>query len=203
MLMQNRLQAVSGMGQDPYSHNLLRNVFNLLMIPSLSSVNGRNSSTELTTADAFRSHAAPAGGAPLGGRGCDFLSPISLSLSAALLVLLPVSAFAAPIDLPSNRTAELQEVLAEEGVNGAVLRYRFVVPDLAASSDDLAASTGDLEYLCSEFALADITARGETPTQVVISMGSEPSDFGVINPDVLQVFELFSISDGLCIWEAF
>jgi hypothetical protein len=32
---------------------------------------------------------------------------------------------------------------------------------------------------------------------------SEPTDFGVMDPSVMQFFESYTIENGLCIWEAF
>lgn len=185
-----------------HSDNLLRNVCNLLMIPAPSASTDRNSGTELTTADKIRSHAAPAGGAPSGGRGCDFLKnfkTITGAFGMFAAVAFATSATAQSIILPSDRKADLQEVLQDMDL----LRYRFVVPELAGNADDLSVSTADLEFLCSDFVLQDIEGQGLSAAQVVISMGDRPTEFGVADPDVLQVFELFSISDGLCIWEAF
>lgn len=196
-----REQALNA-GDFRHSDNLLRNVCNLLMIPAPSVATDRNSGTELTTADKIRSHAAPAGGAPSGGRGCDFLTnfiaiPNVIALFAA--AVFAASASAQSIILPSDRKADLQEVLKDMDL----LRYRFVVPELSNTTDDLAVSTGDLEFLCSDYVLQDIAGQGLSASQVVISMGDRPTEFGVADPDALQVFELFSISDGLCIWEAF
>ena len=189
-------------GFSRHSDNLLRNVCNLLMIPAPSATTDRNSGTELTTADKIRSHAAPAGGAPSGGRGCDFLGH-SLKFATVFSLLTAsvcaTSALAQSIVLPSDRKADLQEVLQDADI----LRYRFVVPEMAGNGDDVAQSTGDLEFLCSDYVLSDIAGQGLGASQVVISMATAPTEFGVADPDVLQVFELFSISDGLCIWEAF
>ena len=61
----------------------------------------------------------------------------------------------------------------------------------------------DIVFLCENFALPQITLMQPRPTQVVISMASAPSTFGSFDPNIVQLFEGFSIpmDRDACVWE--
>ena len=106
--------------------------------------------------------------------------------------------------LPSGLEAGLQEVLRQEGAGdgGPVLRFRYVAPGLDKGAG-LAVVSADLEHLCNAHALAnapDAEAEGAT---IIVSIGDKPSEFGVPDPDVVQVFEAYTVENGTCIWEVF
>ncbi|MEQ9564663.1 MAG: DUF6497 family protein, partial [Pseudomonadales bacterium] len=61
----------------------------------------------------------------------------------------------------------------------------------------------DLSWLCESYALPRISSIGPQPTRIVISLADKSSDFGVYDPDVIQVFESFSLQGGACAWELF
>ena len=61
----------------------------------------------------------------------------------------------------------------------------------------------DLEYLCNSYAVPRLSNIGPQPRQIVISIADQASEFGVINPDVTQVFEAYRLDQGGCIWEMF
>ena len=100
--------------------------------------------------------------------------------------------------LPSGLEAELQEVLVE----GDLRRYRFVAPAFRREMalDVIAA---DLEHLCQTVALPDAGQAGAEDARFILSLADKPSEFGVSDPGVVQVFEAYRVEDGLCIWEVF
>ncbi|MRU14275.1 hypothetical protein FDP25_02415 [Roseovarius sp. A21] len=104
--------------------------------------------------------------------------------------------------LPSGLTAQLQEMLWNEPGNGLVYRFRFVAPDLTGQ-EDFETTMTDLEYLCNSYAVPRLSNIGPQPRQIVISIADRESEFGVINPDVTQVFEAYRLDQGGCIWEMF
>jgi hypothetical protein len=104
--------------------------------------------------------------------------------------------------LPSGLEAELQEVLWNEPGDGLVYRFRFVAPDLTGQ-EDFETKMADLEYLCNSYAVPRVSDIEPQPSQIVISIADQTSEFGVINPDIVQVFEAYSVHQGACIWEMF
>lgn len=105
--------------------------------------------------------------------------------------------------LPSGLEAGLQEVLRQEGGEGGpVLRFRYVAAGLVRGAD-LTVVSADLEHLCNAHALPnapDAEAEGAT---IIVSLGSAATEFGVPDPDVVQVFEAYRVENGTCIWEVF
>lgn len=104
--------------------------------------------------------------------------------------------------LPSGLEAQLQEMLWNEPGNGLVYRFRFVAPGLTGQEDFETMMT-DLEYLCNSYAVPRLSNIGPQPRQIVISVADRESEFGVIDPDVTQVFEAYRLDQGGCIWEMF
>jgi len=104
--------------------------------------------------------------------------------------------------LPSGLEAGLQEVLREERGGAPVLRFRFVAPGLDKGAG-LAAVSADLEYLCNAHALPNVPDAEAAGATIIVSVGDKPSEFGVPDPDVVQVFEAYRVENGLCIWEVF
>ena len=106
------------------------------------------------------------------------------------------------LDLPSGLKATLQEMLWDRPGGGLVFRFRFVAdafdPDVGAG---LIAQ--DLEFLCNSFAVPRLASTGPQPSQIVISLADKPSQFGIYDSEVKQVFETYSIEGETCIWEIF
>ncbi|MCE0506757.1 DUF6497 family protein [Roseivivax sp. GX 12232] len=110
----------------------------------------------------------------------------------------------AEVALPSGASAALQEILVEERDSGQrLMRMRYVDPAITARAEDLEQLSADMDYLCQEVALPGFPAGTARPDRLVISIGSEPSVFGVAHPGITQVFEAYRIEDDRCIWEAF
>ncbi len=61
----------------------------------------------------------------------------------------------------------------------------------------------DIVWLCENFVLPRIAHLEQLPGQVVISLASAPGPFGSFDPDIVQIFEGFSIpaSRSHCVWE--
>ncbi|WP_172974994.1 DUF6497 family protein [Roseivivax sp. THAF30] len=116
----------------------------------------------------------------------------------------PAVALEDPIELPSGRVVEFQELRFEVSESDdALLRFRFVSDELAETELDLERLSADMDHLCSEIALPSVPGEYPDPNRIVISIGSEATEFGVSRPDIVQVFEAYSIEDDRCIWEAF
>ncbi|EAQ02757.1 hypothetical protein OB2597_15285 [Pseudooceanicola batsensis HTCC2597] len=104
--------------------------------------------------------------------------------------------------VPSGFVLVRQEVLEETQPDGTLwIRLRYVSPGI--TRDDYASVTGDFEALCRTDALAYEPATPAPAAQAVISISSSPVSFGTAAPEVTQFFEVFSLEDGDCIWEAF
>lgn len=104
--------------------------------------------------------------------------------------------------LPSGLEAALQEVLRQEDGGAPVWRFRFVAPGLDRSAG-LDVVSADLEFLCNGVALKQAPEAGAQGATIIISVGSKASEFGVPDPDVVQVFEAYRVENGTCIWEVF
>ena len=61
----------------------------------------------------------------------------------------------------------------------------------------------DIVWLCENWVLPRLAAPAPVPAQVIISLSDRPVSFGSIDPDAVQLFEAFSLSDDRkhCIWE--
>lgn len=96
----------------------------------------------------------------------------------------------------------MQEIITEDGGNGAVTRLRYVTDGFAP--DDMApdVALGDMVFICQTKVLPDLTAPVDGQT-VIISLADRAAPFGVIDSSVAQIFEVFTILDATCIWEAF
>lgn len=137
-----------------------------------------------------------------------------LRFKAAVLgfVVLPFAAFAGTggitageedvLTLPSGLEVHLQEMLWDRPGGGLVYRFRFVAAEFTGDGPFGAVMT-DLEYLCTQFALPKLANIGPQPSQIIISLADKPSEFGVYDPDVTQVFEAYGVKNGTCIWEVF
>lgn len=135
---------------------------------------------------------APAGG-PLRGRGCSIAVMAFVAAAAASAETVPV---------PSGLDISFFDVIQDVAGDGYTYRFRFVAPAIAGDVD-FAAVAADMDLLCSEYALPRVPYPGPRPNRIVISLMSEPTEFGVMNPEVIQFFESYSIENDLCIWEAF
>ncbi len=132
-----------------------------------------------------------------------------ISLAAVMLLTLSLGAKAHSgqtevelLVLPSGLETTLQERVTDETGAGPVHRFRFVAPDFTGAVD-LETVTADLEFLCNGYALETLSAEGAEAGQIIISLADKPSEFGIYDPDITQVFEAYRVENGLCIWEIF
>lgn len=102
----------------------------------------------------------------------------------------------AMIPVPSGQPLSLIEVLSEQ--DGAMLRFRFLTPQIGAVYDYMAVYP-DFQALCDEQVAPALAMNEIAPDRLVLSMSAEPVPFGSDVPDVLQFFELFTVNDGVCI----
>ena len=94
-----------------------------------------------------------------------------------------------PLILPSGLKATLQERLTDRLDGEPAHRFRFVAPAFKGVGDVFEQVWDDLEYLCTNYALPRLAEDQTTPGQVIISLADRPSEFGVADPSVFQVFE--------------
>lgn len=106
-----------------------------------------------------------------------------------------------PVAVPSRQALTLLDVITDVPGSGLTYRFRFLAPHIASDAGYDAYS--DMQHLCDTYALPRISATGPQPNQIVISLSDKPLEFGEINPDVVQFFEIFSVGDGGCTWETF
>lgn len=125
-------------------------------------------------------------------------APVALALTGVAAM-----ADTQEIELPSGLVARLQEMLWDRPGGGLVYRFRFVASEFSSNDQDFEVTRKDLEHLCNAFALPKVSNIGPEPSQIVISLANKESEFGVIDPDIMQVFEAYSVQDGSCIWEVF
>lgn len=128
----------------------------------------------------------------------------ALLLLPGLLLGLGAAAQEAALRLPSGLEARLQEVLTDrpEG-GGLVYRFRYVAEMFDAGPAQIEALEADLLWLCEGHALPRISNIGPQPGRVVISLANRESSFGVYDPDITQVFEVYRPEGGACVWEMF
>lgn len=139
------------------------------------------------------------------------MSPLGLHIPAAAVALALVASTAAGeadkakeerLVLPSGMEATFYEMLWDRPGQGLTYRFRFVAPGFTGE-EEFDTIMADLEYLCTTYAVPRLANVGPVPAQVVVSLADRESVFGVIDPDVKQVFEAYRIEDGTCIWEVF
>lgn len=149
--------------------------------------------------------AAPPGGARKRGWGCHLIFPAITVLWASVLpaALPAASSDPAWVEVPSGLQVTLQEYRDETETPLAIFRARFVAPGLEQAAEDMEQVFADMKHLCNAVALPELATRGLPAQRIVVSLSSEPLDFGTIAPDVAQFFESYTIEDALCIWELF
>lgn len=103
------------------------------------------------------------------------------------------------IQLPSGANAQLHEIIATDAEE---IRLRYVSQGFDSQGADPDALLQDMTFLCETSSLVQRNA-GDTPQYVVVSLANRAAPFGVLDEEVRQVFEAFTVLDDSCIWEAF
>lgn len=101
--------------------------------------------------------------------------------------------------MPSGAQAYLYEVI---GQGTDQLRLRYVSARFDPSALDPEALLADMTFLCQNNALV-VTGGGDMPRHVTVSLADREAEFGIIDPNVSQSFEAFTVDRATCIWEAF
>ncbi|MFX0545604.1 DUF6497 family protein [Roseovarius sp. S1116L3] len=103
------------------------------------------------------------------------------------------------ITLPSGLIAQLHEFIVEDQFK---IRLRYVSEGFDPLGMDPEILLTDMTFLCENSDLMPITQPGGT-VHVIVSIADQPAEFGVLNTDIRQSFDAFTMADGTCIWEAF
>lgn len=82
-------------------------------------------------------------------------------------------------------------------------RFRLLVPGLGGEGAGFEAVAPDFAWLCAELALPALRSNAWAPVEVVIALSDREIAFGVPDPEAVQFFEGFRISDGACVPQAF
>ncbi len=110
------------------------------------------------------------------------------------------------IEVPSGQVVTLLEVISDAaGPFGLTARFRFLAPGIARDRGTVDAETAaeDMDFLCQSYALTKIASTGPQPMQIIISMSDVDVPFGETRPDATQLFNSYSIADGVCVWEIY
>lgn len=124
----------------------------------------------------------------------------------AFLLILPLPALAADIDMPSGQKVSLIDAISNiPGDNGLAIRYRFLAPQIARDGGTIDADTAatDMDWLCTNYALPRLPKTGPMPSEIIISMSDRDVPFGEDHPEATQFFNSYAIKDGSCEWEMF
>ncbi|SHG43389.1 DUF6497 family protein [Cognatishimia maritima] len=106
--------------------------------------------------------------------------------------------------VPSGFEVTLQETRTETLQDGtAVLRLRFVMPQIGGDSASYVTVADDFASLCETVGMSTLAETGLAVDQIVVSLSDRETAFGVANPDATQYFEVFTLENDTCIWEAF
>lgn len=120
--------------------------------------------------------------------------------AATLIILLAAMPVAAQqITAPSGQMVTLFDVVLEPDTNLA--RFRFLAPEIAERAFDTV--QGDLPWLCANVALPALAANDWTVDQVIVSLSDRELELGATDPEAVQFFEGYSITDGACVWEPY
>ncbi|KAA8606688.1 acetolactate synthase [Salipiger aestuarii] len=110
----------------------------------------------------------------------------------------------APVAVPSGMAVSFHEMLWDDSGQGPVYRLRFVAPAIGdGGALDYDALSADMDALCNGVAVPATDGVAPTPARIVISLMAAPTVFGQPSPDTRQIFEAYTLRDGVCIWEAF
>ncbi|GHA54666.1 hypothetical protein GCM10008927_20580 [Amylibacter ulvae] len=116
------------------------------------------------------------------------------------LLAIAGGAMAQPVpDLPSGLVVQLYDLrqIVEDG-EPSLLYLGFLADDL--SSVEYETASVDLDYLCENFALAEVAQSGQETDEVSIRIMDQPIAYGDADPDVKQFMSFYDITTGQCTW---
>ena len=119
------------------------------------------------------------------------------------LAVLALPAAAQEVSVPSGTSFTLYDVILEQ--DPAIARFRFVSPaiDPEGEGRTFADLVDDLQYLCEAVVIPSLAANDWTDGEVVLSVSSKETEFGVFDDTVTQFFQPYRIEEGACIWTDF
>ncbi len=119
------------------------------------------------------------------------------------LLCMATAAAAQDVPVPSGVAMTLYDVRLEE--DPAIARFRFVSPaiDPAGEGRTFGDLVDDLEYICAAVVVPSLAANDWAGQEVVISVSSQETEFGVFDDSITQFFQPYKIEDGTCLWEDF
>lgn len=105
----------------------------------------------------------------------------------------------------SGLAHDLHEVIYQPaGVpTGSVksVRLRYVQPKLAGEDAvEFAQIEPDFQHLCDSDGIAHLEKSAPNAAEIVISIASEPFEFGETAPEIIQYIDAFDVKDGACVW---
>lgn len=107
------------------------------------------------------------------------------------------------LSVPSGQPVTFQEMLWDRPGSGLVYRFRFVAPEIGQEGREYEDVEIDMHHLCETYAIPRLSDLGPQPSQIVISLSREETEFGVAHDDVTQFFEAYRVEDETCILEFF
>ncbi|MCM2560544.1 DUF6497 family protein [Lutimaribacter sp. EGI FJ00015] len=104
---------------------------------------------------------------------------------------------------PSGISLALQDVVIDAPAGmGEVARFRFVAPAIGQDAG-FEEVEQDFGFLCRDYALPQLAQAGVSATRVIVSLASEPIEFGATDPEIIQYMDVFRVENDTCIWEGF
>lgn len=115
----------------------------------------------------------------------------------------PGTHYRAGLVVPSAQPLELYEVLITDVGPETWVRFRFLAPEIGTHTGGKAFAEveADFEHLCQTLVLPYIADYSLEPDAVVLTMLSQPVEFGTSDADATQYVEVFRIEGNDCIWE--
>lgn len=113
--------------------------------------------------------------------------------------MIPESAFDTPVPAQPEGTEAAADAAIEAPLGGSADPALPAAPD-ALMQDPIHA---DIVWLCETVALPQAVKETPRPRQIVISLASAESPFGTFDPQIVQLFEGFSLpaDRDACVWE--
>ena len=106
------------------------------------------------------------------------------------------------IAVPSGLEIALAEAMVDRGM--PIARFRFVAPAIGGETGlTFADVSEDLGWLCDGVVVPALAQVGWEGAQVVLSVSDRPTEFGLYDPNVVQFFQPFRLTDGRCSWDEF
>ncbi|MCB5199549.1 DUF6497 family protein [Loktanella sp. TSTF-M6] len=108
-----------------------------------------------------------------------------------------------PIAVPSGLQIALADVIMD--TQARIARFRFLSPALAGGDDAVTFTevVDDLTWLCDVVVVPALQQQDWDGDQIVLSVSDKPTTFGIYDPQVVQFFQPFRVTDGRCSWDEF